>query len=72
MPDMDCPAFFAAGDINMMSILAGIKRSHLQWIELLESVGFEEIRISTSPYSGDEEGIIEAMIVGNGESLHDH
>lgn len=62
IPDVDCPAFFAAGDINMMSILAGIKRSYSQWIELLRSVGFEEVHISTSPYSGEEEGIIEAML----------
>ena len=27
MPDMDCPAFIAAADINMMFILAGTKRS---------------------------------------------
>ena len=62
IPDIDCPAFFAAGDINMMSILAGIKRSCSQWIELLRSVGFEEVHVSTSPYSGDEEGVIEVML----------
>ena len=53
MPDMNCPAFFAAGDINTMSILAGIKRSRLHWIELLESVGFSAVQIWMSPYHGD-------------------
>lgn len=67
MPDMDCPAFFAAGDVNMMSLLAGIKRSRLQWIELLKSVGFEEVRVWISPYSGDEEGVVEAMVALGGD-----
>ena len=66
MPDMDCPAFFAAGDINMMSILAGIKRSRSQWMELLQSAGFVAVRIWTSPYSEDEEGVIEAMVAVDG------
>ena len=64
MPEMDCPAFFAAGDLNMMSILGGMKRSRSQWIELLTSAGFERVRVRTSPYSGDEEGVIEAVIAG--------
>ncbi len=62
IPDKGCPAFFAAGDINMMSMLGGIKRSSLQWIELLKSVGFDEISVSISPHIGDEEGIVEAMV----------
>lgn len=67
IPETDCPAFFAAGDINMMSILAGMKRTRRQWTALLQSVGFVEVRIWPSPYSEDEEGIIEAMVTVEGE-----
>lgn len=62
LPDKDCPSFFAAGDINMMSILAGIMRTRRQWTELIESVGLELVEIKTSPHSGDVEGVIEAML----------
>ncbi|KAA6411723.1 MAG: hypothetical protein FRX48_05004 [Lasallia pustulata] len=62
LPNRDCPSFFAAGDINMMSILAGIARTRRQWVELVESVGLEVVKIWTSPHSGDVEGVIEAML----------
>lgn len=62
LPDSNCPSFFAAGDINMMSVLSGMKRTRQQWIELLQSVGLEILRIWNSPIEGDEEGVIEAML----------
>lgn len=48
-----------------MSILAGVMHSRLQWAELLKSVGFEDVHIWTSPYRGDEEGIVQAMVPVN-------
>ena len=62
MPDKDCPSFFAAGDINMMALLAGMKCTRRQWIELVESVGLQVVRIWESPYAGDEEGVVEAAL----------
>ncbi|CAD6579776.1 MAG: hypothetical protein ASARMPRED_009245 [Alectoria sarmentosa] len=62
LPDMGCPSSLAAGDINMMSIMAGKERSRRQWLELLHSVGLRLIRVWISPDSGDAEGIIEAML----------
>ena len=62
LPDMGCPSYLAAGDINMMSIMAGKKRSRGQWLELLQSVGLNVTRIWDSPDSGNDEGVIEAML----------
>lgn len=62
LPDIGCPSFFAAGDITMMAVLAGLKRSRKQWIDLLESVGLKVAKIWSSPYHGDYEGVVEAMI----------
>ena len=62
LPDIGCPSFFAAGDLNMMVLMAGLKRTHRQWVELVESVGLRVVKIWKSPYSGDEEGVIEAAL----------
>lgn len=62
LPDIHCPAFFAAGDITMMAVLAAMKRSRAQWTELLESVGLKVMKIWTSPDPEDSEGVIEAML----------
>lgn len=62
LPDMGCPSYLAAGDINMMSIMAGKQRSRGQWLELLQSVGLNVIRIWNSLDSGNDEGVIEAML----------
>lgn len=62
LPDMDCPSFLAAVDINMLSIMAGKKRSRGQWLELLHSVDLKPIKIWDSPDGGDDEGVLEAMI----------
>ena len=62
IPDMNCPSFFAAGDINMMAIVAGLKRTREQWLLLLQSVDLEVVDIWKSPYVGDEEGVIEAVV----------
>ncbi|MCJ1392558.1 hypothetical protein MMC18_005426 [Xylographa bjoerkii] len=62
LPDTDCPSWFATNDIDMMAILAGLQRSRTQWIELLQSVDLDVVRIWTSPDSEDSEGVIEAML----------
>ncbi|PQE06958.1 sterigmatocystin 8-O-methyltransferase protein [Rutstroemia sp. NJR-2017a WRK4] len=62
LPDIGCSSYWAAGDINMMAILAAKKRTRLEWIELIESVGMNCVRIWKSPYLNDEEGIIEVML----------
>ncbi|TVY78544.1 O-methyltransferase asqD [Lachnellula suecica] len=62
LPERDCPAFFAAGDLNMMSCVAGIKRTEKQWAELVESAGLQLVKIWKSPFSGDEEGVVEAVL----------
>jgi hypothetical protein len=62
LPDQKCPADFAAADINMMSVLAGMERSRAQWIELVESVGLKVIAVHTSPFMEDSEGVVEAML----------
>ena len=63
LPDVGCPSFFAAGDINMMSIMAGKKRSRGQWLELLQSVDLDVIEFWNSSDDGaDDEGVIEAML----------
>ena len=46
----------------MMAILAGMLRSRSQWVELLESVGLEVVKVWSSPDSEDAEGVIEAML----------
>ena len=60
LPDIGCSSSLAAGDINMMSIMAGKKRSRREWLELLESVNLKIIRIWDSPDS--DEGVLEAML----------
>ncbi|KAI9687997.1 MAG: hypothetical protein M1820_010349 [Bogoriella megaspora] len=62
LPDKDCPSYWAAGDINMMAILAGKKRTRSDWIEIIQSVGFTNVRIWNSPFLSDEEGIIEITL----------
>ena len=62
LPNKDCPSFFAAADLNMMSILGGMERTRQQWITLLDSVGLEIIKIWESPYENDADGVIEAML----------
>ncbi|KAN0102242.1 S-adenosyl-L-methionine-dependent methyltransferase [Hyaloscypha variabilis] len=62
LPDQKCPADFAAADINMMSVLAGMERSRSQWIELVESVGLKVVAVHTSPFTEDSEGVVEAIL----------
>jgi len=63
LPDKNCPPYYAATDINMMCILAGIKRSRKQWTELVDSVGLRIERIWDSPEMNNEEGVIEIVLV---------
>ena len=60
LPDTDCPSFLVAGDINMKSIISGIKRTEAQWEELLRSVNLHIVKVWKSPNSGSEEAVIEA------------
>ena len=62
LPDTNCPSWFATNDINMMAILAGLQRSRSQWVELVESVGLEVVKVWSSPDGEDAEGIIQAML----------
>ena len=62
LPDRNCPADFAAADINMMSVLSGLERSRSHWIELVESVGLEIVAVRESPFEEDSEGVVEAML----------
>ena len=62
LPDHKCPANFAAADINMMSVLAGMERSRSHWIELIESVGLKVVAVHTSPFTEDSEGVVEVML----------
>ena len=62
VPNTNCGSWFAASDINMMSVCAGLERTRKQWIDLLESVDLEVIRIWSSPYDGEEDSVIEAML----------
>ena len=62
LPDTDCPSFFAAGDINMMSIMGGKKRTELEWMGLVESVELRVVKVWKSPFESDEEGVVEAVL----------
>ena len=62
LPDMNCSPWFATNDINMMAILAGMTRSRSQYVELVESVGLEVVKVWRSPDSEDAEGVIEAVL----------
>ncbi|MCJ1346646.1 hypothetical protein MMC31_004864 [Peltigera leucophlebia] len=62
LPKTNCDTWFAAADINMMSLLAGRERTRQQWIDLLESVDLEIVGIWSSPYDGEEDSVIEAML----------
>lgn len=57
LPDRDCPKIVhrAAGGINMISVLAGMKRTRQQWLKPLHSVEerLEVLRVWNSPYEGD-------------------
>ncbi|KAL9610615.1 MAG: hypothetical protein Q9167_004689 [Letrouitia subvulpina] len=61
LPERNCPAFFAAADITMMAVLAGMKRSKTQWLSLVESAGLKVVQTWESPEAGDFEGVIEAI-----------
>jgi O-methyltransferase domain len=51
LPEVQCPAFDAAGDINMMCILASIKRTESQLTRLIESI--ETLRVDKVWRSAD-------------------
>ena len=62
MPERNAPSWFAAADINMMSKMAGITRTETQWMELLQSVGLEAVKVWLSPHANDSEGVIVARL----------
>jgi len=73
LPDQNCSPYYAAMDINMMCILAGIERSRTQWTGLIESAGLHIERIWNSPEAGNEEGIIEVVLQEASETKsHSH
>lgn len=61
IPRTNCGSWFGAADINVMAILGGMERNQTQWIDLLQSVDLEVVKIWNSPHEGDE-AIIEAML----------
>lgn len=61
IPKTNCGSWFAAADINVMAILGGMQRTEKQWIDLLQSVDLEVVKIWNSPHDGDE-AIIEAVL----------
>ncbi|MCJ1343168.1 hypothetical protein MMC31_001360 [Peltigera leucophlebia] len=62
LPKTNYDSWIAAVDIHMMSLFAGMERTRQQWIDLLQSVGLEVVGIWSSPYDGEENSIIEAML----------
>lgn len=61
VPKTNCGSWFGAADINLMAVLGGMERTQNQWIDLLQSVDLEVVKIWNSPHEGDE-SIIEAML----------
>lgn len=61
LPSTGCSSFDAAGDMNMMGILGGLKRTTLQWMQLLVSVDLKVEKIWTSPEPENRDGIIEVI-----------
>ena len=54
--------FAAAADLNMMAIAGGMERTKQQWINLLESVGLQVVKIWESPDEGDADGVVVGML----------
>jgi hypothetical protein len=59
LPDTGCSSFHAAGDLSMMAILGGIKRTTTQWRDLLSSVGLSLVRVWTNSDPRDLDGVLE-------------
>lgn len=62
LPNINCGSWFATADLNMMSVSAGMERTRKQWIDLLQSVDLEVVKIWSSPDDGEEDSVIEAML----------
>ena len=62
LPNTGCSSFHAGIDWDMMAVLAGMERSRRQWTELVESAGLKVVDIQVSPFSGDSEGVVMAML----------
>lgn len=61
LPEINCPLWDAVGDLNMMCILGGVKRSRGQWNDLIESAGLKVEKIWTSEEEDQMDGIIEVV-----------
>ncbi|TKX26555.1 O-methyltransferase-like protein 3 [Elsinoe australis] len=59
LPETDCPPFFAAADITMMSNLSALARSKDQWKTLVHAAGLVIRKIWMSPDLRDWEVVIE-------------
>lgn len=62
IPERDCPVAFAASDITMMAVLAGVERSRKHWVSLVESAGLKVTRVVESSDPGDMEAVIVAEV----------
>ncbi|RYO90039.1 hypothetical protein DL762_002884 [Monosporascus cannonballus] len=61
IPEQGASTFHAMLDMTMMAFNAGMERTERQWRELLESVGFQVLKV-WSPREEDADGIVEAIL----------
>jgi len=62
LPETGCSAFEAAGDMNMMVILGGMKRTQSQWKQIVESIsGLEIVKTWMSDDENCLDGVIEVV-----------
>ncbi|RYP04949.1 hypothetical protein DL765_009997 [Monosporascus sp. GIB2] len=63
IPEQGASTFHAMLDMTMMAFNAGMERTERQWRELLDSVGFQVLKV-WSPREEDADGIVEAILKG--------
>ena len=66
LPDVGAALFPSLLDINMLALLNGMERTETQWENLLASVGLEVVKFWYNDGDRDQEGLIEARLVGRG------
>ena len=66
LPDVGAALFPSLLDINMLALLNGMERTETQWDNLLASVGLEVVKFWYNDGDRDQEGLIEARLVGRG------
>lgn len=61
IPEQGASAFHAMLDMTMMAFNSGMERTERQWRELLDSAGFEVLKV-WPPLEEDADGIVEAVL----------